>query len=94
MKAAVEAVRRRQPKEIIAAVPAASQEAMERLKDVADKIYTCAIGTMPKFFIADFYNVWYDFTDKEVKQCLDQWRMRNLNAVLGASSNGKKEKPE
>jgi predicted phosphoribosyltransferase len=93
MKAAIESVRRRQPKEIIAAVPAASQEAMNRLEGVADKIYTCAIGTMPKFFIADFYNIWYDFTDKEVKQCLDQWRMRNLNSILNNPPNGKKENP-
>ncbi|MFC2070377.1 phosphoribosyltransferase [Chloroflexota bacterium] len=82
MKAAVESVRKRQPKEIIAAVPAASQAAMKMLENTADRIYTCAIGTMPKFFIADFYQVWYDFKDREVTQCLKQWRMRRLDSII------------
>ncbi len=82
MKAAVESVRKRQPREIIAAVPAASQGAMELLEDVADKIITCAIGTMPKFFISDFYSVWYDFKDREVTQCLKQWRMRRIDSII------------
>lgn len=82
MKAAVESVRKRQPREIIAAIPAASQGAMELLENVADKIITCAIGTMPKFFIADFYSVWYDFKDREVTQCLKQWRMRRIDSII------------
>jgi len=82
MKAAIESVRKRQPEKIIAAVPAASEAAMELLQNVADKIYTCAIGTMPKFFIADFYRVWYDFPDKEVTHCLRQWRMRRIDSII------------
>ncbi|MFC1900584.1 phosphoribosyltransferase [Chloroflexota bacterium] len=82
MKAAVESVRKRQPEKIIAAIPAASQAAMELLKGTADEVHTCAIGTMPKFFIADFYNVWYDFKDREVNQCLKQWRMRRIDSII------------
>ncbi len=81
MKAAVESVRKRQPKEIIVAVPAASKTAMELLETTADRIITRAIGTMSKFFIADFYRIWYDFSDREVTRCLEQWRMRNYDSI-------------
>jgi putative phosphoribosyl transferase len=82
MKAAIESLRKRQPKEIIAAVPAASQGAMDLLGGTADRIFTCVIGTMPKFYISDFYRVWYDFTDREVVQCIQQWRMRHLDSII------------
>ena len=83
MKAAVESVRKRQPKEIIATVPAASKAAMDLLETTTDRIITRAIGTMPKFFIADFYRIWYDFSDKEVTRCLEQWRMRKYDSITG-----------
>ena len=74
MKAAVESVRHRRPREIIVAVPVASSAAMEQLKPVAEKVVTVAIGTKPRFAVAGFYRRWYDLKDKEVVKCLEEWR--------------------
>lgn len=74
MKAAVESVRHRRPREIIVAVPVASAAAMEQLKPVADKVVTVAIGIKPRFAVAGFYRRWYDLNDKEVVKCLEEWQ--------------------
>ena len=76
MRAAVESVRRRHPKEIVVAVPCASALAVEQVKKVADKVVVCAKGSMPIFAVADFYRQWYDLTDDEVIRNLKQWRAR------------------
>ncbi len=78
MRAAVESVRHRQPKEIVVAVPAASAAALEQVERVADRVVASAKGTKPKFYIADFYRYWHDLSDKEVFRCLDEWRMRHF----------------
>ena len=79
MLAAVESVRRRRPREIIVAVPAASAIALKQVERVADKIVTCVTGFMPRFAVADFYHHWYDLSDDEVVRYLNQWRMRHLH---------------
>ena len=76
MRAAVESVRRRHPKEIVVAVPCASALAVEQVKKVADRVVVCAKGSMPIFAVADFYRQWYDLTDDEVIRNLKQWRAR------------------
>ena len=78
MMAAVESLRRRRPQEIIVAVPVASATALERVEKVADKVVTCAIGSMSKFYIADFYHYWHELSDDEVIRYLRQWRTRHL----------------
>lgn len=78
MKAAVESVRRRHPKEVIVAVPVASAIAMEQVQPVADKIVTVAVGTKPRFSVASFYRRWYDLDDKEVIQCLEEWQSQRF----------------
>ena len=85
MWAAVESVRRRQPKEIVVAVPVASAAALAQLEKVADKVVTLAKGTMPKFYIADFYRYWHDLSDGEVTQCLKEWRMRHFRSDITPS---------
>ncbi len=80
MMAAVESVRRRRPKEIVVAVPVASAAALELVGKVADKVITLAKGTMPKFYIADFYRYWHDLNDDEVMQCLKEWRLRRFRS--------------
>ncbi|MFC1943507.1 phosphoribosyltransferase [Chloroflexota bacterium] len=80
MMVAVESVRRRRPKEIVVAVPAASVAALAQLEKVADKVVTMVKGTMPKFYIADFYRNWYDISDGEVTQCLKEWQMRHFRS--------------
>ena len=80
MMTAVKSVRQRRPKEIMVAVPAASPAALAQLKKVTDKVVTLAKGTMPKFYIADFYRYWYDIGDNETLQCLKEWRMRHFRS--------------
>ncbi len=75
MTAAVESVRRRRPREVVVAVPVAPAAAVNQLKKVADKVVTCATVRTPKFYIADFYRYWHDFSDDEVVRCLNQWRV-------------------
>ena len=76
MRAAVESVRHRRPREIAAAVPCASALAVKQVEKVADKVVTCTTGFMPRFAVADFYRYWYDLTDDEVIRYLKQWRAR------------------
>ncbi|MFC1862218.1 phosphoribosyltransferase [Chloroflexota bacterium] len=78
MRAAVESVRRRQPREIVVAVPATSATALEQVEKVADRVVASARGTKPKFYIADFYRYWRDLSDEEVLRCLSEWRMRHF----------------
>jgi len=82
MMAAVESVRRRQPKEVVVAVPVTSAAALEQVGKVADKVVTLAKGTMPRFYIADFYHYWHDLSDAEVIQCLKEWRLRRFNSNI------------
>ena len=85
MMAAVESVRRRQPKEIVAAVPVTSAAALEKVGKVADKVVTLANGTMTRFYIADFYRYWHDLSDDEVIQCLKEWRLRRFRSDIEPS---------
>ncbi len=91
MKAAVTSVRRRRPKEIIAVVPVASATALAQVEKIADRVITLVIGSMPKFYVADFYRYWYDVSDSEVVQCLKEWRRRRLGSTIDflQKDNGK-----
>ena len=82
MMAAVESARHRQPREIIVAVPVASAIAFKRLEKVADKVVTCTIGYMPKFYVSDFYKNWYDLSDKDVIQYLSEWRAQQFRSNI------------
>ena len=77
MAVAVESVRHRRPTEIIVAVPVSSTRGYERVARLADKVVTCAIATMPKYYLADFYRNWRDIGDDEVVHTLEQWRHRH-----------------
>jgi len=88
MMAAVESVRHRRPKEIVVAVPVASAAALEKVEQAADKVITMAKGTVPKFYIADFYRYWYDLSDDEVIQCLKEWRLRRFRSNIEHPQNG------
>jgi putative phosphoribosyl transferase len=77
MTVAVESVRHRSPKEIVVAVPLASATGYSRAAGVANRVIACAIGTMPKFYLADFYRNWRDVSDDEVVRLLKQWHQRH-----------------
>jgi len=76
MRAAVESVRHRRPKEIVAAAPCASVMALKQVEGVADRVVICATGFVKKFHISDYYQQWYDLSDDEVIRYLNKWRAR------------------
>ncbi|MBA7566876.1 putative phosphoribosyl transferase [subsurface metagenome] len=76
MRAAVESVRHRRPKEIVAAAPCASVMALKQVEGVADRVVICATGFVKKFHISDYYQQWYDLSDDEVIRYLNRWRAR------------------
>ena len=78
MTAAAESVRHRRPKEIVVAAPCAPASAVKQLEKVADRVITCVTGYMPRFAVADFYHQWFDLSDDEVVQYLDQWRAQRF----------------
>jgi len=82
MMAAVESVRRRRPGRIVVAVPAASAAAVKQLEKVADRVVTCAIGFMPRFYVSDFYRYWHVLSDSEGLKCLREWRLRRFGPKL------------
>ncbi len=79
MIAAVESVRHHRPREIIVAVPVASAAALKQLEKVADKVITCTVGSMPQFYLADFYRYWHEPSDDEVVRCLNEWQMQRFS---------------
>jgi len=78
MMAAVKSVRRRQPKEIVVAVPVASAMALKNIEKVADKVVACTTGFAPKFYVSDFYRYWHNVSDDEVLRLLRGWHERHL----------------
>jgi putative phosphoribosyl transferase len=73
MLAAVESVKRRRPREIVVAVPAASSIALGKVTPAA-RVVTLAEGTGSRFTVADYYRHWHDVTDGEVSRVLDAHR--------------------
>ena len=76
MKASIESLRHRKPERIIVAVPVGPQHVVEELKEFADAVVTCHVGTEKIFYVSDYYRFWHDITDGEVLHCLKEWRMR------------------
>ena len=82
MMAAIESVRRRQPKYIIAAVPAASAAAVKNVEKTADRVVTVVTSFAPKFYISDFYRYWNVLSDKEGLECFQEWQRRRYQASI------------
>lgn len=79
MMAAAESVRRRRPKEIVVAVPAASAGAVSQVEKFGDRVVTGVTAFTPRFAVADFYRYWYDLSDDEVVQQIREWRSRRFH---------------
>jgi len=82
MMAAVESVRRRQPKQVIAAVPAASATAVRQVEKIADRVVTVVTAFVPKFYVSDFYRYWNVLSDKEGLECFQEWQKRRYQASI------------
>jgi predicted phosphoribosyltransferase len=74
MLATLISVKRRDPKEIVVAIPTASPDAVERIKPHADKIICLNVRSLPVFAVADAYRNWYDLDDREVMDILEKMR--------------------
>ena len=68
--AAVYSVRRKNPKELVVAVPTSSLMAIEKIENFVDKIICLNIRKGPIFAVADAYEQWYDLEDEEVLKFL------------------------
>jgi putative phosphoribosyl transferase len=82
MMAAVESVRRRQPKRVIAAVPAASATAVRQVEKIADRVVTVVTAFTPKFYVSDFYRYWNVLSDEEGLECFQEWQKRRYQASI------------
>jgi putative phosphoribosyl transferase len=91
MRAAIESLRHRRPEKIVAAVPVGPENVVQELKEIADELVICAVGTRPRFYVSDYYRYWHDITDGEVLHCLKEWRMRRFGPDIGMTE--KKQSP-
>lgn len=71
MKAATKALRAKNPREIVVAVPVASEEACEDLRRLADKVI-CAETPEPFVAVGSWYQDFAQITDEEVQALLAQ----------------------
>ncbi len=78
MLAAIESIRRRGPKQIVVAVPAASATAVKQVERVADRVVTVITAFSPRFYVSDFYRYWNVLSDEEGLKCLKEWQMRRF----------------
>ncbi|MDD5402070.1 MAG: phosphoribosyltransferase family protein [Dehalococcoidales bacterium] len=76
MMAAIESVRRKKPRMVIAAVPVASAMAVKQVEKVADRIITVVTDYSPRFYVSDYYRYWNVLSDREGLECYQEWHRR------------------
>ena len=69
MRAAVQAIRLRQPAKVIVAVPVAAEKSCETLRNEADEVI-CAVTPEPFYGVGQFYDDFRQTTDEEVRSYL------------------------
>ena len=69
MKAAIQAVRQQDPRQVIVAVPTAPSETCEQLKESADHV-VCALTPEPFFSVGGSYADFTQITDGEVRDLI------------------------
>lgn len=70
MIAAVRAIKKERPKEIIVAVPCSPDTSIERLEKEADEVVCLIVQQRGPFAVASFYEHFPDLSDDEVKSLL------------------------
>lgn len=70
MRAAIQFLRRRNPRHIVIAVPTASERTVASLLPDVDELICPNIRSGYPFAVADAYEYWYDLTDGEVLEIL------------------------
>jgi predicted phosphoribosyltransferase len=77
MRAAVQAVRQREPGRVVVAVPIASPEACEAFREVTDDT-VCAVTPEPFYAVGLWYEDFSQTSDEEVHELLEDARMLAL----------------
>jgi putative phosphoribosyl transferase len=86
MRAAVLLCKKRQAASVVVAVPVSGPRAFRALFQVADRVV--AVETPPYFrAVAEAYRHWYDVSDEEVLELLEEARQEG---ILAAPGTGKK----
>lgn len=70
MLAAVESVRRCNPKRIVVAVPVASKAAVKLITPRVDSLVALIVGESLPFAVAGYYMIWHDLTNENVMSYL------------------------
>ncbi len=70
MLVSVNMVKKAKAREIVVVVPTAPQGSIDRILPEVDKIYCANIRTAPFFAVAEAYRNWYDLSEKEVLDLL------------------------
>jgi putative phosphoribosyl transferase len=76
MLASVASVKKREPKEIVVAVPTGSTTAIELVLPAVDRIICLNIRSGYSFAVADAYRDWYDVSDEEAVGILTKFRTK------------------
>jgi predicted phosphoribosyltransferase len=71
MMAAVDFARHKEARQVIVAVPTASQRTIHFLQPAADVLICSNVRGGPVFAVADAYEKWYDLGDEEVVRLLE-----------------------
>ena len=73
MLAAIKYVKSKNPKKVVAAVPVAAQDSLEKVKKIVDEVICLHV---PVFFgaVGSFYQDFMQLDDKEVRSYLEEWR--------------------
>jgi len=72
MLAAARSIKKKEPRRVVVAVPTASAGAIGLLSSEVDEIVCLNIRSGPIFAVADAYQNWYDLTDEEVIDILEE----------------------
>lgn len=72
MLAAAESVRRRNPREVVVAVPTGSEGAVQLVGPHADELICLNIRSGPTFAVADAYRAWHDLDEEDVVKILSR----------------------
>ena len=70
LRAAIEFLKKRNPKKIIVAVPTCSKDSAEEIAKLADAVFCLNVRDVYPYAVADAYRNWYDLTPEEVLEIL------------------------
>lgn len=76
MRAAVQALRQKQPQRIIVAVPVGARETCESFHDEVDTVAVCAVTPEPFTAVGLWYANFSQTTDDEVRELIDRCRTK------------------